>query len=101
VQVTEPPLGAAAGKDHAAVFAFDKPIGFDGGTLLTVELKCEAKQHGIARLRLFASTHADVTDPAEQSLLSGPTSQPSPDSRLGLAFFLTDVGVHVLHDLIA
>lgn len=50
------------GKDQAAVLAFDKPIGFDGGTLLTVELKFEAKQHGLARLRLAASTHATATD---------------------------------------
>lgn len=55
-------VGGEAGKDHAAVFAFDKPIGFDGGTLLTVELKFEAEQHGIARLRLAASTHADARD---------------------------------------
>jgi hypothetical protein len=61
-------VGGEAGKDHAAVFAFDKPLGFDGGTLLTVELKFEAKQHGIARLRLAASTHADVTDLASPAV---------------------------------
>jgi hypothetical protein len=49
---------AAAGqpaRDHAAVLAFDAPVGFDEGTLLTVELKFEANQPGIARLRLAAT----------------------------------------------
>ncbi|MEX0669343.1 MAG: DUF1549 domain-containing protein [Pirellulales bacterium] len=55
-------VGGEAGKDHAAVFAFEKPLGFDEGTLLTVELKFEAGQHGLARLRLAASTHAEATD---------------------------------------
>ena len=44
------------GRDQAAVVAFDKPVGFDGGTQLTVELKFEAGQRGLARLRLAATT---------------------------------------------
>jgi hypothetical protein len=49
-----------SGKDHAAVFAFDKPIGFDGGTQLTVELRFQDGHHGLARLRL-----AMTNEPAE------------------------------------
>ncbi|NBX29807.1 DUF1553 domain-containing protein, partial [bacterium] len=44
------------GKDQAAVMAFDKPVGFDGGTMLTVELKFEGSAHGLARLRLAAAS---------------------------------------------
>jgi len=55
-------VGGQAGTDHAAVFAFEKPLGFDEGTLLTVELKFEAGQHGLARVRLAASTHAEAAD---------------------------------------
>ena len=43
------------GKDQMAVLAFDKPVGFEGGTVLTVELKFEANQHGLARLRFAAA----------------------------------------------
>jgi hypothetical protein len=55
------------GLDQAAVFAFDKPVGFEGGTLLTVELKFEANQPGLARVRVAATTEparARLTDPA-------------------------------------
>jgi hypothetical protein len=55
------------GLDQAAVFAFDKPVGFEGGSLLTVELKFEANQPGLARLRLAATTEparARLTDAA-------------------------------------
>lgn len=45
-------VGGQPGRDHAAVFAFDQPIGFDGGTQLTVELMFQADQHGLARFRL-------------------------------------------------
>jgi hypothetical protein len=43
------------GKDQASVVGFDKPVGFDGGTLLTVELKFEGEGHGLARLRVAAA----------------------------------------------
>ncbi|MCE9632240.1 MAG: PSD1 and planctomycete cytochrome C domain-containing protein [Planctomycetia bacterium] len=43
------------GREQAAVMAFDQPVGFDAGTLLTVELKFEGKEHGLARVRLAAS----------------------------------------------
>jgi hypothetical protein len=43
------------GKEQAAVLAFDKPVGFAGGTTLTVELKSEGTAHGVARLRIAAA----------------------------------------------
>jgi len=61
-------VGGPAGTDHAAVFAFEKPLGFDEGTLLTVELKFQAGQHGLARLRLAASTHPDAADLASPAV---------------------------------
>jgi len=48
-------VGGPAGRDHAAVVAFDRPIGFEGGTILTVELRFEANQHGLARFRIAAA----------------------------------------------
>ena len=47
---------APSPRDHAAVFAFDKPVGFEGGTRLTVELRFQDGQHGLARLRLAITT---------------------------------------------
>jgi hypothetical protein len=45
------------GKDHAAVFEFESPVGFEGGTRLTVTLEFSCnKQHGMGRIRLAAST---------------------------------------------
>ena len=61
-------VGGEPGKDHAAIFAFDAPVGFDGGTLLTVELKFEAQQHGLARLRLAASTQTGTGDLASPAV---------------------------------
>jgi len=55
------------GLDQAAVFTLGQPVGFEGGTLLTVELKFEANQPGLARLRLAATTEparARLVDPA-------------------------------------
>jgi hypothetical protein len=44
------------GKDHAAVFEFEKPIGFDDGTIINVTLKFENNDgHNIGRPR-FALT---------------------------------------------
>ena len=48
------------GKDQTAVLAFDKPVGFEGGTVLTLELKFEANQHGLARLRIAAAADPSV-----------------------------------------
>lgn len=44
------------GKSHAATFAFEKPVGFEGGTKLTVELTFQANQHGLARFRCAATS---------------------------------------------
>ncbi|MBU6221403.1 MAG: DUF1549 domain-containing protein [Planctomycetes bacterium] len=49
-------VDGASGKDQAAVFAFDKPLGFEGGTHLTVVLRFEEGHHGLARLRLAMTT---------------------------------------------
>jgi hypothetical protein len=45
------------GKDHAAAFNFEKPIGFPGGTVITVTLSFHNNTgHGIGRPRLSLST---------------------------------------------
>lgn len=45
------------GKDHAAIFRIESPIGFDGGTVLTVTLTFDVNSgHGIGRPRLSIST---------------------------------------------
>ncbi len=45
------------GKDHAAVFEFESPIGFDGGTELTFDFEYNNNtQHSIGRPRLSIST---------------------------------------------
>jgi len=49
---------AQRGKDQTAVVGFDKPLGYEGGTLLTVELKFEGGGHGLARLRVAATDSA-------------------------------------------
>ena len=45
------------GKDHAAIFRIESPVGFDGGTVLTLTLAFDVNTgHGIGRPRLSAST---------------------------------------------
>ncbi len=45
------------GKDHAAIFRIESPVGFDGGTVLTVTLSFDVNTgHGIGRTRLSTST---------------------------------------------
>jgi hypothetical protein len=51
------------GKSQAAILAFDKPVGFDGGTTLTLELKFEGSGHGFSGLRVAAAA-----DPAAAGL---------------------------------
>jgi len=41
---------------QAAILAFDKPVGFEGGTTLTVELRFEGTAHGFAALRIAVSS---------------------------------------------
>jgi hypothetical protein len=45
------------GTNHAAAFDFAQPVGFEGGTVLTVMLDFQGnKQHGIGRLRVSVAT---------------------------------------------
>ena len=47
----------ATGKDHAAAFEFKEPIGFEGGTRLTITLRFgHNSQHALGRPRLSIST---------------------------------------------
>jgi hypothetical protein len=61
-QLTGWSVDDVSGKDHAAVFAFDNPIGFDGGTLLKVELRFSDGHHGLARLRLAMTSEPTGND---------------------------------------
>jgi hypothetical protein len=67
------------GRDHAAIVAFDKPVGFDQGTRLTVELMFAAKQHGLAKLRVAVTSEPDAADL---------TVAPAPQAALELATLL-------------
>jgi hypothetical protein len=49
-------IGGAVGKNHAAVLEAEAPIGYDGGTVLTVTLKFESGGFAIGRPRLSIST---------------------------------------------
>ena len=62
-----------SGKDHAAVFAFDKPIGFEGGTRLRVELGFHNGHHGLARLRLALTN--EPTEPTRHDLTAAAAPQ--------------------------
>jgi hypothetical protein len=58
------------GKPHSAAFAFDRPVGFDGGTTFTVALdQLHGERHLIGRFRLAVTTGdplaADGTTPAD------------------------------------
>ena len=45
------------GKPHSAAFAFDKPVGFDGGTTFTVHLdQLHGERHLIGRFRVSITT---------------------------------------------
>ncbi len=55
------------GKDHAAAFAFEKPVGFPGGTIITVTLGFHNNTgHGMGRPRVSLSTEEkpDLAAPA-------------------------------------
>jgi mono/diheme cytochrome c family protein len=60
------------GKDHAAVFELEKPLGFEGGTLLTLTLEFNNNvRHSIGRPRLSLSTVASsaaVGEPVAESV---------------------------------
>jgi hypothetical protein len=48
------------GKDHAAIFDFETPIGYESGTSLEITLRFNCnKQHGIGRARFALTTRED------------------------------------------
>ena len=51
------------GKPHAAVFRTARPVGFDGGTVLTIVLEQGFQSHNIGRFRLWATTVSPVPPP--------------------------------------
>ena len=56
------------GKDQAASFQFDNPIGFVGGTQLTVKLIFKANtQHNLGRVRLSVANESDPVDIKSQA----------------------------------
>jgi len=60
------------GKDHAAAFAFERPVGFPGGTVFTVTLGFHNNTgHGMGRPRLALGSDAgaDLTAPAATELV--------------------------------
>ncbi|MBX3178199.1 MAG: PSD1 domain-containing protein [Candidatus Hydrogenedentes bacterium] len=75
------------GKPHAAVFTFDQPAGFPGGTLFHITLEQKyIHQHTIGRFRLSgtgspAPVASGVTAPIEESLLAG-APDPEADARV-------------------
>ncbi|MDY3561092.1 PSD1 and planctomycete cytochrome C domain-containing protein [Gemmata sp. JC673] len=68
------------GKDHAAAFTFEKPVGFTGGTKLTVTLSFNNNTgHGIGRPRfaVSASEKPDLTAPATSELVQAALARPA------------------------
>ncbi len=52
-------------KPHWAAFAFDKPVGFDGGTTFTIELdQLHGERHLIGRFRLAVTTGDPLAEDA-------------------------------------
>lgn len=73
------------GKDHAAAFAFEQPVGFPGGTVVTVTMSFHNNTgHGMGKPRLAVSTLAqpELTAPATteavRSALASPVSKRTP-----------------------
>jgi len=48
------------GKDQAAIFDTAEPVGFDGGTILTVTLKFEGDHYALGRPRISITTMPEV-----------------------------------------
>lgn len=75
------------GKDQAAAFQFDKPIGFASGTQLTVKLVFRGNvQHNLGRVRLAVANESEPVDlrsAANETVPSGLLS--GVDLNLGLA----------------
>src|SRR5262249_47426935 len=89
------------GKDHAAVFETEKPIGFEGGSVLTFRLIfTNNTQHSIGRPRLSLATSAkaDLTSTpmseAVERALATPADRRSAEQRARLLrwFATRDLG---------
>jgi hypothetical protein len=79
------------GKDHATAFAFEQPVGFPGGTVLTVTLGFHNNTgHGMGRPRLAVSTTArpDLGAPAAteavRAALAAPAARRTPEQAAAL-----------------
>jgi hypothetical protein len=89
-------------KPHDAVFELKSPVGFAGGTTLTVQLEFAGKSgHQIGRFRLWSSTDAESTVPKSSSkiapaiaaILSVPVEQQTPDQQRELALFVLNASI--------
>jgi cytochrome c553 len=76
------------GKDHAAAFNFEKPVGFPGGTVVTVALAFNNNTgHGMGRPRVSLSTAekpdlaAAPVSEAVRSALATPSEKRTPEQR--------------------
>lgn len=78
------------GKDHAAAFAFAAPVGFPGGTRLTITMRFTNNlKHGLGRPRFALTTGAVELDgtaltPAVATALRVPTPERSSEQRATL-----------------
>ncbi len=78
------------GKDHAAAFAFAAPIGFPGGTRLTITMRfANNLRHGMGRPRFALSTGTVELDgtaltPVVAAALRVPAAERTPDQRTAL-----------------
>ena len=74
------------GKDQAASFQFEKPVGFNGGTLLTIKLIFKGNgQHNLGRLRIAVANESEPLDLKSQASETIPHSLlPDGDLTLGL-----------------
>ena len=83
----------SAGKSQSAVIGFDAALGFEGGTLLSVELRFQDGQHGLARLRL-----ALTTEPGGDALTA--VAMPQAARELGAVLEAARVGGRDLSDAV-
>ncbi len=85
------------GKDHAAAFEFEKPIGFPGGTKLTVTLSFNNNTgHGIGRPRVTLSALAkpellarSVTEATRAALATPSNKRTAEQTQAALNWFAT------------
>jgi hypothetical protein len=75
------------GKDQAAIFELDEPVGFPGGTVLTFRMRFEHpnKQHAIGRPRLSITTTAPPPPPVSTASAVGLVPQDIADVLRALA----------------